>query len=153
MRFPGRIKPGTVSQKMLCTIDILPTLAHLAGAKLPEHPIDGKNVWDLIADEPVKNPQEYYPFSTGQTFEGVVTGDGQWKLHLPHGYRSLVTAGKDGQPGKYERKQIGLSLFDMVNDPYETKNVIDEHPEIAARLKALAEKHKKEFYSSAGRKR
>jgi len=154
MKFPGRIQPGTASQKMLCTIDILPTLAHLAAAKLPENPIDGKNVWDLITGKPgAKNPQEYYPFSTGRTFEGVITGDGRWKLHLPHRYRSLVTAGKDGMPGKYESKQIGLSLFDMVADPYETKNVIADHPEVAAKLKALADAHKKKFYARPARKR
>jgi len=148
MKFPGRIKPGTVSQKMICTIDILPTLAKLAGAKLPKNPIDGKDVGDLIAAKSnAKNPHEYYPFSTGGTLEGVVTGDGKWKLHLPHRYRTLVTPGKDGRPGRYARKQIGLSLFDMVNDPYETKNVIKEHPEIAAKLQALADGHKKKFYA------
>jgi len=148
MKFPGRIKPGTVSQKMMCTIDILPTLAGLAGAKLPENPIDGKDVRDLITDKPgAKNPHEYYPFSTGRTFEGVVTGDGRWKLHLPHRYRTLVSAGKDGKPGRYTRKKIGLSLFDMVNDPYETKNVIKDQPEIAAKLQALADNHRKRFYA------
>jgi len=35
----------------------------------------------------------------------------------------------------------------MKNDPYETINVIDKHPEIAERLKRLAEKHKQTFYA------
>jgi arylsulfatase A-like enzyme len=154
MKFPGRIGPGTVSEKMLCTIDILPTLAHLAGAKLPEHPIDGRNVWDLITGRPgAKNPHEYYPFSTGRTFEGVVTGDGRWKLHLPHRYRTLVTPGKDGRPGRYANKRIELSLFDMVLDPYETRNVIKDRPEIAAKLKALAEEHKRKFYGAAAKRK
>jgi len=152
MKFPGRIEPGTSSEKMLCTIDILPTFAHLAGAKLPSNPIDGKNVWDLVTGRPgAKNPHEYYPFSTGRTFEGMVTGDGRWKLHLPHGYRTLVTPGRDGKPGRYAGRRIELSLFDMVADPYETKNVIKEHPEIATKLKALADEHKRKFYG--GRRR
>ncbi|MHC4199872.1 MAG: sulfatase family protein [Planctomycetota bacterium] len=154
MKFPGRIRPGTASEKMLCTIDVLPTLAHLAGAKLPRNPIDGKNVWDLITGRPgAENPHEYYPFSTGRTFEGVVTGDGRWKLHLPHRYRTLVTPGKDGKPGRYANKRIELSLFDMVNDPYETKNVIKERPEIAAKLKALADGHKRKFYGGGRRRK
>ena len=104
MKFPGRIKAGSASTRTLCSIDILPTLAHLAGAGLPENPIDGKNVWDLIAGKRgAKNPQEYYPFSTGRNFEGVISGDGKWKLHLPHGYRTLVEPGKDGMPGKYRQ--------------------------------------------------
>ena len=61
---------------MLCTLDIMPTLAHLAGAKLPDHPVDGKNVWDLIVDKPgAENPHEYYPFSTGGTYINFQTED------------------------------------------------------------------------------
>ena len=56
-------------------------------------------------------------------------------------------AGKDGVPGKYTPKKIEQSLFDMENDPYETKNVIDSHPDIAKRLQAYAEQHRREFYS------
>jgi hypothetical protein len=147
IKLPGRIKPGTVSDKAFCSIDILPTLASLAEAKLPDNPVDGKNVWDLIVDKAgAANPHEYYPFSTGRTFDGIISGDGRWKLHLPHSYRTLVKAGKDGKPGEYETKKIALSLFDMKQDPYETTNLVDRRPELAARLKALAEAHRKRFY-------
>ncbi|MDD4870695.1 MAG: sulfatase [Kiritimatiellae bacterium] len=150
MKYPGKIIPGTVSQKMICTIDILPTLAHLAGARLPENPIDGKNLWDLITGRgDTTNPHEYYAFSTGNTFEGLFSGDGRWKLHVPHQYRSLVKAGNDGQPGIYEQKRIGLSLFDMENDPLETTNVIDKYPEITSRLQVLANKHREKFYDAS----
>ena len=46
------------------------------------------------------NPHEYYAFSTGAVFEGVISGDGKWKLHLPHKFRQLVTAGNDGAAGQ-----------------------------------------------------
>jgi len=121
MKFPWHIRAGSVSTRTFCSIDILPTLAHLAGAELPKNPIDGKNVWDIIVGRPgAKNPHEYYPFSTGRNFEGLISGDGKWKLHLPHGYRTLVEAGKDGMPGKYKQEKIGLSLFDMEYNPYES---------------------------------
>ena len=148
MKLPSQIMPGTASGRAFSTIDILPTVAHLAGAKLPGNPIDGKNVWDIITDKPdAKNPHEYYPFSTGGTFEGIISGDGRWKLHLPHNYRTLVEPGKDGMPGKYRQGKVKLSLFDMKNDPHETTNVLDKYPDIANRLKACAEKHKKKFYA------
>jgi arylsulfatase A len=148
MRFPGRIQAGTVSSRTLCSIDILPTVAHLSGARLPENPIDGKNVWDLIAGKlGARNQQEFYAFSTGATFEGVISGDGRWKLHLPHAYRTLEVAGNDGQAGKYRQEKIELSLFDMEADPYETKNVIERYPEVAKRLREYAERHRAEFYS------
>lgn len=148
VKFPGRIKPGTVSSKAWCTVDVLPTLAALAGAGLPRNPIDGQNLWDLVSGSPgATNPHEYYPFSTGSNFEGVLSGDGKWKLHLPHGYRVLVQAGNDGAAGKYRQETIPLSLFDMESDPFETTNVLEKYPEIAARLQQYAERHRKEFYS------
>ncbi|MGC4053755.1 MAG: sulfatase-like hydrolase/transferase [Paludibaculum sp.] len=149
MRYPGRIKPGSASIRAFNSIDLLPTFAYLTGAPLPGNPIDGRNVWDLIVDKPgSRNPHDYYAFGTGPNFEGVMSGDGHWKLHVPHGYRILIEAGNDGKPGRYRQASIGLSLFDMEKDPFETVNVIEQYPEVAARLKAYAEQHRREFYSS-----
>lgn len=148
IKFPGRIQAGTSSSRAFCSIDLLPTLVHLAGATLPANPIDGQNVWDLIAGKPdTRNPHEYYAFSTGSTFEGVISGDGRWKLHLPHAYRTLAQAGQDGAPGKYRSTDIGLSLFDLEKDPHETNNVLDQHPDVAARLQTCAERHLQQFYT------
>ncbi|MBI1372120.1 MAG: sulfatase-like hydrolase/transferase [Phycisphaera sp.] len=41
IRWPGVVKPGTVSHEPVCSIDFLPTLCELAGVKLPDRPIDG----------------------------------------------------------------------------------------------------------------
>jgi arylsulfatase A len=150
MRYPGQIKAGSVSQRMICTIDLMPTFAQLAGAKLPSNLIDGKNVWDIIrGDRSAVNPHEFYAFSTGANFEGVISGDGKWKLHVPHSYRVLITPGNDGAAGKYRQETIDLSLFDMERDPLETTNVLGKYPEIAAKLQRFAERHKAEFYTSS----
>jgi arylsulfatase A-like enzyme len=148
LRCPGRIKAGTVSSRMWSTIDVLPTFAHLAGAPLPKHEIDGGNVWDLISGRPgAANPREYYAFSTGPNFEGVISGDGRWKLHVPHKYRVVTTAGNDGAAGKYTQASIDLSLFDMEHDPKETTNVLDRYPDVAKRMQGFAEAHRARFYS------
>ncbi len=147
MKYPAAIEAGTVSDRTFCSVDILPTLAFLTGAELPENEIDGKNVWDLVrGNKNAGNPREYYPFSTGKNFQAVISGDGRWKLHLPHGYRTLVTPGMDGRAGKYKQQRIEMSLFDMQNDPYERVNVIHQFPDVAERLKALAENHRARFY-------
>lgn len=151
LRYPGRIQPGASSSRAWCTVDVLPTFAHLAGATLPRNPVDGRNLWDYISGKPgTANPHEYYPFSTGSQFEGVISGDGRWKLHLPHSYRTLVSAANDGVAGKYRQTEIGLSLFDLESDPMESRNLLEQNPQVAQRLQALAEKHKQEFYP-AGR--
>ncbi|MBN1466286.1 sulfatase [candidate division KSB1 bacterium] len=150
IKYPDRIKPDTVSERTFCSIDIFPTICHLAGAPLPKNEIDGKNIWELISAKPgAENPHHYYAFSTNRNFEGVISGDGHWKLHLPHQYRTLVTPGMDGQAGKYKQDHIELSLFDMKNDPYEKINVIDKYPQVASQLQEFAKQHKHKFYNDS----
>ena len=127
IKYPPKLKANTRMDRAFFSVDLLPTLSHLAGINLPETMVmDGMNVWDLIAgDESAINPHDYYPLSTSRNFEGIMSGDGKWKLHIPHSYRTLITPGMDGQAGKYESRDIELSLFDMENDPMESKTIAD----------------------------
>jgi arylsulfatase A-like enzyme len=148
IKYPETIDPGKTSSRTFGSVDLLPTLCHLAGIPLPENEIDGENVWDLICGiEGAKNPHSYYAFSNNVNFEGVMSGDGRWKLHLPHPYRTLDSAGMDGFAGRYVMEKIDTALFDMVADPCESTNVISEYPEVAAGLIRLADQHREKFYS------
>ncbi|MEN8203931.1 MAG: sulfatase [Bacteroidota bacterium] len=149
MKFPGKIKEGAISERTIGSVDLLPTLSHLADISLPENEIDGRNVWELITGvQGAENPHEYYAFSNNSNFEGIISGDGNWKLHLPHGYRSLERAGMDGLAGEYTQLHTDTALFHMEVDPYETTNVIKDYPDVAAELIRLAEKHQSRFYSN-----
>ena len=48
MRWPGHVPAGRVCDAPLMTIDMLPTVAGLIGAKLPKHKIDGLDISDVI---------------------------------------------------------------------------------------------------------
>ena len=63
---------------------------------------------------------------------------------------AFAKAGADGQAGKYKTGEIGLSLFDMRDDPYEARDVKDENPDVLERLKAYADGHSKRFYNQKG---
>ncbi|MFH1920046.1 MAG: sulfatase [Planctomycetota bacterium] len=146
MWWPGTIPGGTVCKTPAMTIDLLPTIAHLVGAKLPEHAIDGKNVWPLIAGEPgAQSPHEAYFFYYGRQLQAVRMG--QWKLHFPHKYRTLAgrAGGTGGTPVPYEQAEVGLSLFDLENDVGETTDVAGEHPDVVARIRALADRMRAEL--------
>ena len=148
MKFPGEIEAGSISTRTLGSVDLLPTLCNLAGVPFPDNVIDGENVWELITDvEDALNPHSYYAFSNSRNFEGIISGDGRWKLHLPHSYRTLDSVGADGFPGRYAMAEIDTALFDMKADPYETTNVLADFPDLAAELISLAEKHQEKFYS------
>ena len=147
IKYPKELEANSKSDKAFFSIDILPTLCHIADVSLPDTEIDGKNNWDLIAGkEGAKNQQEYYAISNGKNFESVMSGDGKWKLHLPHKYRTLVTEGGNGIPGKYKNVKIKASLYDMDSDPFESNNVIEKYPKVATSLLKIADTHKQKFY-------
>jgi arylsulfatase A-like enzyme len=147
IKYPPQIEAGIVSDRTFASIDLLPTLCALTGVPLPENEIDGMNVWELIlGNGEAVNPHPYYAFSNNSNFEGVISGDGHWKLHLPHTYRTLQYPGADGIPGKYDYVQIDTSLFDMASDPFETNNVIDRFSEVRDTLLYWARVHMEKFY-------
>ncbi|MHB8969979.1 MAG: sulfatase family protein [Pirellulaceae bacterium] len=141
MRWPGKIPAGTVSDELASTIDILPTVAALIGAKLPAHTIDGRDIRPLMFAHPdARSPHEsLYCYYAGGELQAI--RDRQWKLYFPHTYRTLAgrPGGSGGVPAKYVTAQIGLELFDLKNDPGETSNVADRYPNELARLQKLAE--------------
>lgn len=146
VKFPRELKPGAVNDRAFGSIDLYPTLAALAGASLPDNPVDGKNVWPLMrGDKDAKNPHDYYFISTGWELEAVMTSDGQWKLHLPHGYRDVARPGNDGERGETRTSRIEESLFNLIDDPLESNNVIADHPAIAKELRQAASDHRKKF--------
>ncbi|MDH3584662.1 MAG: sulfatase, partial [Phycisphaerae bacterium] len=49
MWWPGRIPAGSICTEVVASIDILPTLAKLAGGKLPQRKIDGHDIWPLMS--------------------------------------------------------------------------------------------------------
>lgn len=138
MRWPGKIPAGTECQEPCMSIDLLPTLAKLIGAARPERKIDGLDIGPLIfGDKDAKSPHEALLFYWGAELHAIRSGD--WKLHFPHSYRTVVTPGKDGQPGPYRQAQTGLSLYNLREDIGETNDVQAAHPEVVTRLKGLAD--------------
>jgi len=144
MRWPGKIPAGTSSQAMLMTIDLLPTLAAHVGAQLPEHPIDGKDCMELITGpDTTPNPHAYYAtYFADNQLQAITTGDGQWKLVLPHGYRTLEgrPGGSEGIPVNYGQARVAdAELYDLYADPSENQNRSAAHLEIVKRLHSHAE--------------
>jgi arylsulfatase A-like enzyme len=139
-RWPGHIPAGTVGRVPAMTIDLLPTFARLAGAPVSaDRIIDGKDIWPLLAGAPTaRSPHDALYFYWGAELHGIRSG--KWKLHLPHPYQSFESSGNDGAPGRYVRKEIGLSLFDLENDPGETTDVSAGNPSVVKELLAFAER-------------
>lgn len=147
MWWKGKIPAGTETDQLCSTIDVLPTVAKLIGADLPDHKLDGKDIRPLMfGEEGAQSPHEsFYCYYKGGELQAV--RNDRFKLVFPHTYRTLNghPGGFGGSPIPYKQKTIGLSLFDLDNDVSEKKNVIADHPDVAKQLQAAAEKARQEL--------
>lgn len=116
VRWPGHVPAGSTSAAVTSAMDLLPTLAHLAGAELAEDRVrDGHDISALWQDpEHTPSPHTVLPYYWGHDLEAVRKGD--WKLHVlrhepPHG-------------------EV-FELYDLVTDPGETTDLSAEHPRVA----------------------
>jgi arylsulfatase A-like enzyme len=113
-------------------MDLLPTIALLAGAEVPtDRTIDGRDIWPILSGEPgAGSPHESFLYYYKGQIQAVRSG--KWKLHIPHRYPTLIDgeAGSGGAMGRVEEAKIELALFDLESDIGETTNLIDEYPKV-----------------------
>ncbi len=146
MRWPGTLPAGHVCDEPAMTIDILPTVAGITGTRLPNHPIDGRDIFSLMTNAPgAKSPHETLFFYWGKNLEAVRSEN--WSLHLPHAYRTLNgrPGGRNGMPVKYDQGRTELALFDLSQDVGQQRDVSKQNPEVLKRLVAYANQAKAEL--------
>lgn len=121
-------------------IDILPTVAHLTGSKLPEKEIDGKNIWNVLASKTTDSPHEaYFFYYKVNELHGVRYKD--WKMYYPRAYKSLNNrpGGKNGLPVDYDINTTKeKQLFNLSTDIGENNNVVLEYPKVVQTIDSLA---------------
>lgn len=140
VKYPRKIPAGTLVNTPVMGIDIMPTVAALTGGKLPQYPIDGKSVMQVLSGERQESPQEAYFFyyRVNELF-GVRYGD--WKMYFPHRYRTMAgqPQGADGLPGQYAFIDIQeIELYHLPTDEAERTNVAQFHPEVVTKIQSLA---------------
>jgi len=137
MRWPGKIPARQTCGELCTTMDLLPTLARLAGGRPPgDRILDGKDLWPLMSGAAgAKSPYEaFYYYYMGQ-LQAVRAG--RWKLHLP-------LKGK-WQDFRGTAKPSPARLYDLETDVGETTNVAPRHPETVQRLLTLTEKAREDL--------
>lgn len=134
VRWPGRVKAGTVSDQTICFTDLLATFADICGTKLP--PGAGPDSVSLLPvlegrqpkDKPIRGPIVMQAGSS----PAMMIRSGDWKLinQLGSGGFSQPKAINPG-PG-----DPAGQLYNLRDDLAETNNLYLKHPEIVARLEA-----------------
>jgi arylsulfatase A-like enzyme len=116
--WPGNVKEGIVVRDIVHTVDLYPTLLNLAGAPLTKSkPLDGMDVWGTISEgKPSPRTEVVYNI---EPFRAAVR-QGDWKLI----WRTLLPQ--------------SVELYNISDDPSETKNLAADHPEKVAELQKRA---------------
>ncbi|MCP5109899.1 MAG: sulfatase, partial [bacterium] len=124
-RWPGVIEPGSVSDEVVTSTDFFPTFAKLAGAEADLANLDGLSLAGLLRDPQARLGRDAV----------------YW--HFPH-YHSLGLGPQGAiREGRYKLiewfEELGdnraLELYDLSEDPGETRNLAGGRPEVRARLR------------------
>ncbi len=140
MRWPGKIPAGSVCREVAASIDVLPTLAKLAGGKLSGRKIDGHDIWPLMSGvKGAKSPHQTYCLMHGP---GTVRS-GKWKFYP-------WPEGKGGRRDAARTKPSPdpVQLYDTVADISETTNLAAKNPDVVKRLQAAYDAHVAEIQAN-----
>lgn len=146
IKWPGKTPEGVVCNKLSCTIDILPSIAEIVDADLPDHKIDGISVTELWKGRFEVEPRKELFYYFGKNNLNAVR-KGNWKLVFPHTFMSYhALPGNNGKGGPRIMVTVdSLELYNMMRDPGEEYNVLDLYPEIVEELQEVAAKARKEL--------
>ena len=125
MRWDHKLPADVTRYEVAAHIDLMPTLAAIAGAELPPAQVEGRSLLPLLtsAAEPTQDvdeqlwPDRWLFDHKGRWPTGSEPNDHQWKDFTVRSHRFRLVDGSQ--------------LFDMRSDPGQTKNCIDQHPEVA----------------------
>ena len=122
-KWPGKINPGTTSDHVSAFWDWLPTLSEVAGGKNPKN-IDGISMMPAMKGiNQKKHDYLYWEFPSYGVQQAVRMGD--WK-----GIRQKMSKAK-------KSADLVTELYNLKNDPGESKNIAHKHPEIVRKIESI----------------
>jgi arylsulfatase A len=135
VRWPGRIRPGRVSDATAATVDFFATALALAGeknaAEASKKSLDGKNILPFLLGQVPKSPENLYLFFDGPYLQTARAG--RWKIHVARWNIPRYTAASGQQ------KNLRLAapeLYDMYSDPGESYDLAAMQATVITELKA-----------------
>ncbi|MDX2267350.1 MAG: sulfatase [Bryobacter sp.] len=134
VRMPGKVAAGKVSEQWVSSLDVLPTVASLTGASLPQRPLDGVNLWPVLSGKQAQLGRDAYLYFDGWNAQCI--REGNYKLHIS---RYNVMAYNPAPPGgKINLPLASPELYNLETDPDESYDIAPENPQ---KVKELLTKH------------
>ena len=136
---PGRIPAGSTSGAIAMNIDLLPTMAAIAGAsKLEPATLDGHDLLPVLTGKSDESPHEALYFFNHDRIAAVRTQD--WRMVVRADYRNIE---------RHLPEHDVLLLFDMRKDPQESYSLAAHRPDKWRELQALLESGQRKLESPA----
>lgn len=144
VRWPGRVRPGTVSDEPVCGVDFLPTACEVAGLEPPrDRALDGSSFLPVLVGSPVRRTAPlYWQYLWSLSEPAVALRIGDWKIL---GRLSARPAGRSGITEEGNRilktaELAGFELYDLKADPGETADLAGSEPGRLAEMSAALRK-------------
>ncbi|MEN8847121.1 MAG: arylsulfatase [Akkermansiaceae bacterium] len=160
-KWPGKIAPGTVSDQLTISVDLLSTFAALTGQKL-EDSKDSINMLPALTGTPDKplrtemfitpNKPSHMAYRKGKWMFIPTQNDGGFRGSKPgqHAWggpavtKLVGTPNSDIENGKLKKGAQKVQLFDLEADVNQTKNVAKDHPELVKEMTEAIKKARQE---------
>ena len=126
IRWDGKTDAGKVVEEVVAHIDLLPTLAGIAGVEFPENQVEGRDFWPLVVSENAAWPERYLFDHRARWDPGKDPDDFKWMTFSVRGPKFRLI-------GKNQ-------LYDMQADPGQRNNIAEKNPGKIAEMLAAYEK-------------
>jgi arylsulfatase A len=123
----GLAQPGRVSDAMATAMDILPTVAQLAGASHANN-LDGVDIGPVLSGQVKSVDREVFLYFNGWDLQCARYGS--YKLHISRGNTFPWSPAPAG--GNYNLPLPQSELYNMEADPEENYDVAPLHPDVVA---------------------
>lgn len=147
VRWPGKIKPGTQSDQLICLTDLMATCADILAFKLPDNAgEDSVSILPALlgkADAPLREAVVHHSINGSFSIR-----QGRWKLELCPGSGGWSAP----RPGTEAAKKLPpVQLYDLRSDIGERTNLQEQRADIVTKLTALLEKYVADGRSTPGK--
>jgi arylsulfatase len=124
VQWPGKVKPGSVSDLVSATIDIMPTLCDLLKMPVPAN-VDGYSILPTIMGKPQHQKQHEYLYFEYPEYGGQqAVRMGKWKAVRLNLFK----------------EKIKTQLFDLETDIQEQNDVASDHPDVVKKMEDIMDR-------------
>jgi len=136
MKWSKRIQAGETSNEIICFTDFMSTIADITHSKIP---------FNAAEDSFSFKKELFNPDKEKVSRQNVVLSGEKYIFAIMEGKWKYIEGNETSeyQPPKGKKKKlVETALYDMDNDLEESKNLINQYPEVVKRLSALLQELK-----------